>query len=198
MTELKATKEMCYYCFDCIIAHFEKRSPFEIDLNEAKAPLFITWKIQKNNDYTLRGCIGTFSSQPLKKGLNEYAKISALRDYRFSPVQKSDIPKMRCYVSLLTNFENAQNYLDWTPGVHGITIQFRGYRGTYLPEVSSDHFNNDKELTIKNLVRKTGFYGNLNQNLKNEINVERYQSSKIDATYEEYLSFLKNKQTNQK
>ncbi|KAJ3446484.1 ammecr1 [Anaeramoeba flamelloides] len=191
MTELKATKEMCYYCFDSIVSHFEKRSPFKILLQGVKAPLFVTWKIKKNNDYTLRGCIGTFSKQPLETGLKEFAKISAFRDSRFMPVERSEIPNMRCFVSLLTNFENAENYLDWEPGLHGITIQFRGYRGTFLPEVASDHFNNDKELTIKNLVRKAGFTGSINKNLKNEIKVERYQSSKIDCTYQEYLDYIK-------
>ena len=45
-------------------------------------------------------------------------------------------------VSLLTNFEKIEDPLDWTPGTHGIEIEFtkdgRTYRGTYLPEVAEE------------------------------------------------------------
>lgn len=41
------------------------------------------------------------------------------------------------------NFEEADNYLDWTIGVHGIRIEFLNERGskrsaTYLPKVASE------------------------------------------------------------
>lgn len=41
------------------------------------------------------------------------------------------------------NFEDADNYLDWTIGVHGIRIEFLNERGskrsaTYLPKVASE------------------------------------------------------------
>lgn len=50
-------------------------------------PLFVTWKVAIGE--RLRGCIGTFSDIPLKRGLAEYTATSAFRDRRFSPIQWS-------------------------------------------------------------------------------------------------------------
>ena len=38
---------------------------------------------------------------------------SALKDNRFSPITKEEVPALHCAVSLLTNFEDGQDYLDW-------------------------------------------------------------------------------------
>lgn len=38
---------------------------------------------------------------------------SAFRDRRFPPIQAKELPYLQCTVSLLTNYENAANYLDW-------------------------------------------------------------------------------------
>ena len=61
----------------------------------------------------LRGCIGNFSAMPLREGLEEYALTSALRDRRFSPITADEVPRLSCHVSLLTDFEQAADYLDW-------------------------------------------------------------------------------------
>lgn len=71
----------------------------------------MTWKIGR--DHRLRGCIGTFTPIKLHSGLNEYALTSALRDSRFDPVSKDELPALTCFVSLLTNFEDGKDYLDW-------------------------------------------------------------------------------------
>ena len=46
-------------------------------------------------------------------------------------------------MSILTDFEEAGDYLDWEPGTHGIRIEFLNDKGhkktaTYLPEVALD------------------------------------------------------------
>lgn len=38
---------------------------------------------------------------------------SALKDSRFPPLTREELPKLFCSVSLLTNFEDAGDYLDW-------------------------------------------------------------------------------------
>lgn len=38
---------------------------------------------------------------------------SALKDSRFPPLTREELPKLFCSVSLLTNFEDASDYLDW-------------------------------------------------------------------------------------
>jgi len=80
----------------------------------AHSPLFVTWDIERGGRQQLRGCIGNFSAMPLREGLAEYAITSAMRDHRFSPVVASEIPRLLCHVSLLTQFEEGADYLDWT------------------------------------------------------------------------------------
>lgn len=38
---------------------------------------------------------------------------SALKDSRFPPVTRDELPRLFCSVSLLTNFEDVGDYLDW-------------------------------------------------------------------------------------
>ena len=38
---------------------------------------------------------------------------SALRDRRFPPIQANELPLLECTVSLLTDYEAANHYLDW-------------------------------------------------------------------------------------
>jgi uncharacterized protein (TIGR00296 family) len=106
-----------------------------------RSPLFVTWHIGK--DKRLRGCIGTFSAINLHSGIREYAITSAFKDSRFSPITRDEVPRLWVSVSILQCFEEANNYLDWTLGVHGIRIEFLNERGskrsaTYLPEVAPE------------------------------------------------------------
>ncbi|XP_009872622.1 PREDICTED: AMME syndrome candidate gene 1 protein-like, partial [Apaloderma vittatum] len=115
--------------------------PFERKLNEQNPPLFVTWKIGR--DKRLRGCIGTFSAMNLHSGLREYTLTSALKDSRFPPMTRDELPRLFCSVSLLTNFEDVCDYMDWEVGVHGIRIEFINEKGskrtaTYLPEVAKE------------------------------------------------------------
>ncbi|PWN51041.1 hypothetical protein IE53DRAFT_374294 [Violaceomyces palustris] len=70
----------------------------------------------------LRGCIGTFEPYPLVSGLSEYAIISAFKDRRFNPISEKELSRLECAVSLLTGFEDCDDYLDWEVGIHGIYI----------------------------------------------------------------------------
>lgn len=38
---------------------------------------------------------------------------SALKDSRFPPMTRDELPRLFCSVSLLTNFEDVGDYLDW-------------------------------------------------------------------------------------
>lgn len=59
----------------------------------------MTWKIGR--DLRLRGCIGTFSELNLHSGLKEYALTSALKDTRFDPISREELPKLTVSVSIL-------------------------------------------------------------------------------------------------
>lgn len=39
--------------------------------------------------------------------------FSALKDSRFPPMTRDELPRLFCSVSLLTNFEDVGDYLDW-------------------------------------------------------------------------------------
>ncbi|XP_015427146.1 PREDICTED: AMMECR1-like protein isoform X7 [Myotis davidii] len=154
---LVVTAEMCCYCFDVLYCHLygfpQPRLP---RFTNDPYPLFVTWKTGR--DKRLRGCIGTFSAMNLHSGLREYTLTSALKDSRFPPLTREELPKLSCSVSLLTNFEDASDYLDWEVrtaafgtlrciwvrvGVHGIRIEFINEKGvkrtaTYLPEVAKE------------------------------------------------------------
>ena len=88
------------------------------------SPLFVTWDTVSSGSKSLRGCIGSLSPQPLASGLRSYALTSALRDRRFSPVSRSEVPSLHCTVSLLRGFEEGLGWRDWVPGKHGIVVEF--------------------------------------------------------------------------
>lgn len=96
--------------------------PFSVRLS----PLFVTWDTvcRFSGSKSLRGCIGSLSPQPLASGLRSYALTSALRDRRFPPVGRGEVPSLHCSVSLLRAFEEGLGWEDWVPGKHGIIIEF--------------------------------------------------------------------------
>jgi len=133
-------------------------------------------------------------------GLKEYALTSALNDHRFSPISAKELPHLDCGVSLLTNFEEGQDYLDWEIGKHGIWIEFTNEQGrrktaTYLPEVMPEQGWTKVE-AIDSLLRKGGFAGKITQAVRDDIKLTRYQSSKTTVTWEEYDEWRKSVLTN--
>lgn len=188
-----ASSEMCVYCFDSLMGHFfkkfEKTPPA---FTNDSFPLFVTWQI--GSARRLRGCIGTFSSLSLHRGIKEYALTSAMSDSRFSPVSKDEISRLCVSVSLLVDFEDALNYLDWTVGLHGIKIEITqgssNRTATYLPEVALEA-GWTKEETIESLLKKAGTKGQFTQALKDSIKLTRYRSEKVKMTFEEYASTKK-------
>jgi len=152
-------------------------------------PLFVTWKIGKERK--LRGCIGTFNDMHLHQGLREYAITSALKDTRFNPVSREELPRLHVSVSILCHFEDAVDCMDWDIGTHGIRIEFLNERGvkktaTYLPEVPSEQ-GWDKIATIDSLLRKGGFKGAVTPEVRRGIRLVRYQSEKMTMGYQDYL-----------
>lgn len=123
-----AKVEHCYYCFQVIEAELKgEPEPEATHFDGAQEyALFVTWNIwptaQQHGTPRLRGCIGTFEAQPLGEGLAEYASIAAFKDRRFSPISSAELPRLQCGVSLLTGFEECDDYLDWEIGTHGIYI----------------------------------------------------------------------------
>ncbi|KAE8037765.1 hypothetical protein FH972_010328 [Carpinus fangiana] len=78
-----------------------------------------------------------------RRGVRVCAVLGALRDRRFPPIQAKELPYLECTVSILTDYETANHYLDWEVGKHGIIIEFTDpdnntrRSATYLPEVAA-------------------------------------------------------------
>ena len=187
-------KLLCVYAFDTLISQLtNKEIPncFPNSLKNKSFPLFVTWTTGKKKD--LRGCIGTFVSDNLEKNLQNFSIVAALKDRRFAPISAKEIPNLNVGVSLLINFEDAKDCYDWEVGKHGIQIFFEESGGhfsaTFLPEVPIEH-KMDKNTTLQNLIRKAGYWGDL-EDVDKKIKMRRYQSIKLFMSYEEYLNFRK-------
>uniref|UniRef100_A0AAY4DJX2 AMMECR1 domain-containing protein n=1 Tax=Denticeps clupeoides TaxID=299321 RepID=A0AAY4DJX2_9TELE len=179
--KMVVSAEMCCFCFD------PPRTP---RFTNDPYPLFITWKIGR--DKRLRGCIGTFSAMNLHSGLREYTLTSALKDSRFPPMTRDELPRLLCSVSLLTNFEDVGDYLDWEIGAHGIRIEFFNEKGskrtaTYLPEVAKEK-GWDHIQTMDSLLRKGGYKAPITNDFRNTIKLTRYRSEKMTMSYAEYIA----------
>ncbi|XP_004924718.1 uncharacterized protein CG5902 [Bombyx mandarina] len=186
-----AILDMCYFCFDVLYCQLHSMEPPQTPkfTNEAY-PLFVTWKIGK--EHRLRGCIGTFNAMHLHSGLREYAITSALRDSRFSPITREEVPRLSVSVSILQHFEEAEHYLDWKLGKHGIRIEFVSERGskrtaTYLPQVATEQ-GWDQIQTIDSLLRKGGYKAAITADLRRSIKLTRYQSEEVSASYTDYVN----------
>ncbi|KAJ1655064.1 hypothetical protein IWQ61_005117 [Dispira simplex] len=191
---MAATIQHCTYCFDVLLNRLQQLPIDEPALPDVEYPLFVTWNlVGRTGELRLRGCIGTFSPQPLREGLKEFALTSALKDRRFSPITNKEVHRLSCSVSLLTHFEPAKHLTDWEVGVHGIWIEFQdgyGHRrtATYLPEVAAEQGWSKLE-TIDSLLRKGGFQGRITDAVRHSVQVTRYQSEKTSMTYKEYLDY---------
>ncbi|KAK8141828.1 hypothetical protein G3M48_009830 [Beauveria asiatica] len=169
------------------------------------APLFVTWNTLDNaNDddeadgeadkdaVSLRGCIGTFESQPLASSLAEYALISALQDTRFTPISRRELPSLQVAVTLLTDFEEAADARDWDIGTHGIRLSFhdkgRRYGATYLPDIAAEQ-GWTRDETLFSLVRKAGWTGSRARWTELDLKVTRYQGKKRSLNYDEYRAW---------
>ncbi|KAK4203576.1 AMMECR1 domain-containing protein [Triangularia verruculosa] len=162
-------------------------SPAPPEEEPTSTPLFITWNTNHpRHGYILRGCIGTFEAQPLTTGLSSYALISALQDSRFHPISLGELPKLQVAVTLLTDFEDAADKMDWELGKHGIRISFyergRRYGATYLPDVATEQ-EWTKEETLISLMRKAGWSGKGDDWEKVDLKVVRYQGRKEKLEY---------------
>ena len=196
---LEATPEMCYHCFEVLIeALVENKKPsgipdFVNDLPDksVQCPLFVTWEKMHLRSWQLRGCIGTLSPRRLDSSVGEYALTSALMDRRFVPIKQSEIPSLRVGVSLLVDYEPCRNVYDWEVGLHGILIKFQvgntPYSATYLPEVAKEQKWN-QEMTVKSLLQKAGYHGEVSNGFLRSVRCTRYKSSKCKISFDEFVA----------
>ncbi|KAJ7970592.1 AMMECR1 family [Quillaja saponaria] len=194
---VSANREMVVYCFDTLVAHYNSEEAPPAAFDDGLHPLFVTWKkIVNGGDPRLRGCIGTLEARNLISGFKDYALTSALRDRRFSPIQAKELPLLECTVSVLTDYETANHYLDWEVGKHGVIIEFTDpdyntrRSATYLPDVAANEGWTKIE-AIDSLMRKAGYNGVITEALRKRIQMTRYQSTLFTMHYSDYVSYVK-------
>lgn len=131
----------------------------DIQENYNKATgIFITlWKIDKNGNRALRGCIGRHSRRfdNIIEEVADCAIQSAFFDDRFEPVRIKELKNIKIEISLLSAPEKIESLHQLNPMKYGIIIQ-AGYRaGTLLPEIEGVD-TVDKQFQI--VCRKAGVH----------------------------------------
>ncbi|KAI9574984.1 alport syndrome [Boletus coccyginus] len=214
------TPEHCFHAFDALYCDLTGSTPILPSFPDGKFPLFVTWNIRSSRPGRapkLRGCIGNFEPMPIRKGIAEYALISAFKDSRFRKIEAKELPLLECGVSLLTDFENTSSYLDWTVGVHGIHITFPNpaiypstdssapspyssspflprffsrntLSATYLPDVMVEQ-GWDKIEAIDSAIRKADWNGTITEEIRRSVHLRRYQSRKCVVGWGEFVQW---------
>lgn len=205
------SKGLCLYAFQVLEAHLYKTKVPSLSkcleaVNEtteqfpSKAPLFITW----DKDDNLRGCIGTFSPQPIELGVKRFALTASLDDSRFPPISVSELERLSCSVTLLNDFTPIYDPLAWEIGKHGLRLSFsyggQYYSGTFLPSVAEEQ-KWDQPTTLWYLLRKADFEG-LSKSATIDfykkgldegwMNLDTYEGLKYTLYYEDYENLKAN------
>lgn len=182
---LIALKDHCFVCFETLFSRLHGYPLPRFVENPHDVPIFVTWK--KNGN--LRGCIGNLSPLPFPSALVDYSVRAALEDSRFAPISIEELPQLNCGVSLLINFEGGLKWDDWEIGVHGIVIRFsisgQSYKAIFLPEVAKEQGWTRRQ-TLEHLIKKAGYTGRVTPNVLEGVDLERFVSSKAEATYMEW------------
>ncbi|KAJ7228978.1 alport syndrome [Mycena pura] len=213
------TVEHCFHAFDALYCALTAAAPIPPRFPDDKYPLFVTWNTRRpGRSARLRGCIGSFEPLTLHEGMAEFALVSAFRDHRFRKIERSELPSLECTVSLLTDFEDATSYLDWTVGVHGISIKFphpslltsasassspsplssathlpqvtlrQTFTATYLPDVMPEQGWNKIE-AVDSAIQKAGWNGSITEDIRRSVKLRRYQSKVCVVGWDEYIEW---------
>jgi MEMO1 family protein len=107
----------------------------------------------------LRGCIGNFKpGQPLIKTIQDMAISSSTQDYRFAPVDATEIPLLEIEISVLTPMKKINLIDEIELGKHGIYIKKGNNAGTFLPQVATETKWNKEEF-LGHCARDKAFIG---------------------------------------
>ncbi len=100
---------------------------------EMRAGVFVSLK----KDGQLRGCIGTF--EPVRENLAEEiaanAVSAAVRDPRFPPVRREELPELDISVDILGPVEKVEKETELDPEEYGIMVRKGSRTGLLLPDL---------------------------------------------------------------
>ena len=113
---------------------------------------FVTLKIMGD----LRGCIGTIIPEyALAIHVLENAIKSGVQDYRFSPVQSTELPGITFEITVLSPPHPVASYEEIQVEHHGIILNKNGHKSLFLPQVATEQ-GWDLETTLAHLSQKAG------------------------------------------
>ncbi len=86
-----------------------------------------------------RGCIGRFMpDKPLYRVVQDMAVSASTQDYRFNPVKKDELDKIRIEISVLSPLKPISSADDFNYGKEGIYMTKGNSSGTFLPQVADE------------------------------------------------------------
>jgi AmmeMemoRadiSam system protein A len=107
----------------------------------------------------LRGCVGISEpSKPLAHAVMENTVSAAIRDLRFPPVERGELPEILIEISVMGPLSELVPSSVVT-GTHGLMIELRGRRGLLLPQVAREQ-RWDRETLLRQLCLKAGLAEN--------------------------------------
>ena len=90
----------------------------------------------------LRGCVGTTEAiLPLVCSVSHSAYASAFNDFRFPPIQASELDQLKVSISVLSqtealSFASEKDLIKKIqPGIDGLILSYNDHKGTLLPAV---------------------------------------------------------------
>jgi AmmeMemoRadiSam system protein A len=142
------------------------RDTIEASLEEREAPnpktapknllkkrgAFVTLKV----DDQLRGCIGyPLPYKPLAETVIEMAVAAATQDYRFVPIRREELGRLKVEISVLTLPREVRSVDEIEVGRHGLVISKGMARGLLLPQVPTE-YNWNRETFLRHCCLKAG------------------------------------------
>jgi len=88
----------------------------------------------------LRGCIGSIEAvAPLAQAVSSSAVNAAVRDPRFYPVRKEELPNLHLEISVMSPIVEVRDLEEIEVGRDGLIISRGGRAGLLLPQVATEY-----------------------------------------------------------
>ncbi|MCX7735080.1 MAG: AmmeMemoRadiSam system protein B [Candidatus Kapabacteria bacterium] len=118
---------------------------------------FLTCFVTIRKNGKLRACMGhTYPRSSLIVEVEEVAKLAATQDYRFGPIQKSELDSLDIEITILSRFYKIFDISEIVIGRDGLLIRYENATGLLLPQVATEN-NWDTQTFLEHLCRKAGF-----------------------------------------
>jgi AmmeMemoRadiSam system protein A len=140
----------------------------------ARRGVFVTLR-ERNGD--LRGCAGTFlpSCPNIVEETWRSARLAALQDSRFSPVQARELPNLRFDVSVLHSMEKISSADELDPARYGLLVSTEdGRRALLLPGIEEIKTAEQQLICI----RKKGWIGPREPVLMQRFQIDHFEEPK--------------------